>query len=116
MHSVQGDQLPDKELNEEELEVYGVDWQGLCDEQLLQAQRQNNPAYEEGFSWVGQNGPPAHFNEVSVELPTGHLMEHEILALDHAIEYWYQFLDDASRRNIWAQGLGFARVTQGNIF
>ena len=47
---------------------------------------------------------------------TGHLMEQEILALEHGIEHWYQFSDDASRRNIGAQGLGVARVMQGNIF
>ena len=74
------------------------------------------PAYKKGSSWVGQNGLPAHINEVTVELPTSHLMEHEILALDHATEHWYQFLDDASRRNIWAQGLGVARAMQGHIF
>ena len=118
VHNVQGDQLPDKELSEEELEVYGVDWQGLCDEQLLWAQKQNNPGYEEGSSWVGWNGPPppAHLNEVTMEPLTGHLMEQEILALEHGIEHWYQFSDDASRRNIGAQGLGVARVMQGNIF
>ena len=51
-----------------------------------------------------------------MELPTGHLVEHNILALDHAVKHWYQISDDASRRNIWAQGLGFAGVMQGNIF
>ena len=71
VHGIQGDQLPNEELGEEELEVYGVEWQGLHDEQLLQAQRQNNPAYEEGSSWVGQNALPAHLNEVPVELPEG---------------------------------------------
>ena len=142
MHSVWGNQLPDEELTEEELEVYGVentweglrdempeivraeekawakmaweliykwratlngnyppkpglgplallclltpslnppcysvDWQGLYDDQLLQAQRQNNPVDEEGSSWVGQSRPPPHLNEVSVEPPTGHFYQ-----------------------------------------
>ena len=107
---VQGNQLSDEELTEEELEVYGVDWQGLHDNQLLQAQRQNNPVDEEGSSWVGWSGPPLHLNEVSVEPPTGHFMEHEILTLNHAVEHLYQFLDDDSRRTIWAQGLGHVRA------
>ena len=68
------------------------------------------PAYKKRSSWVGWNGLPAHINEVTVEPLTSHLMEHEILALDHAIGHWYQFLDDASRRNIWAQGLGVVRA------
>ncbi|EPQ50124.1 hypothetical protein GLOTRDRAFT_67157, partial [Gloeophyllum trabeum ATCC 11539] len=28
VHGVRGDQLPEENLNEEELEVYGVDWEG----------------------------------------------------------------------------------------
>ena len=42
VHGVRGDQLPEEELSEEELEVYGVDWEGLLDEWLLQSQRANN--------------------------------------------------------------------------
>ena len=29
VHGVCGDQLPEDELHEDELEVYGVDWEGL---------------------------------------------------------------------------------------
>ena len=116
MHGVQGSQLPNEEFTEEELEFYGVDWEGLHDNQLLQAQGQNNPMNKEGSSWVGRSGLPPHLNEVSVEPPTGLLTEHNILALDHAVKQLYQFLDDDSRRNIWAQGLGHARVLQGTLF
>jgi len=35
VHGVRGDRLPEGELNEEELEVYGVDWEALRDEDLL---------------------------------------------------------------------------------
>ena len=35
VHSICGNQLPEEYLTEEELEVYGVDWEGLHDEQLL---------------------------------------------------------------------------------
>ena len=38
VHSVRGDQLPEEELNEAELEVYGVDWEALRDKWLLQSQ------------------------------------------------------------------------------
>src|SRR6202050_19966 len=46
VHGVRGDQLPDKDLSEEELEVYGVDWEGLHDEWLLNSQQANNPISE----------------------------------------------------------------------
>jgi len=49
VHGVRGDQLPDEQLNDEELEVYGVDWEGLHDETLLQSQRRNNTT-NEGWS------------------------------------------------------------------
>ena len=29
VHGVCGDQFPDEQLNDEELEVYGVDWEGF---------------------------------------------------------------------------------------
>ena len=64
VHGVWGDQLPEDELSEEELEVNGVDWEGLQDDQLLWSQRENNSTDEGWSSWVGQQGPPAHLNEV----------------------------------------------------
>ena len=117
IHGVRGDQLPnEEELSVEELEVYGVDWAGLRDDQLLRARRQNNPVDEEGSSWVGRSGPPAHLNEVAVESPTGELTQNEILYLDNAVEGWYQFADDASRTSLWVQGLGHARVMREDLF
>ena len=93
VHGVQRYQLPEDELDEEELEVYGVDWEGLYDDQLLQSQKENNSADEGWSSWVGQQGPPAHLNEVSVDPPTHNLTP-----------------DDASRVYLWVQGLGCARA------
>ena len=88
VHGVRGDQLP-----EEELEVYGVNWEDLHDDQLLQSLRENNSRDEGWSSWVGQQGPPAHLNEVSVDPPTHNLTP-----------------DDASRVYLWVQGLGCARA------
>ena len=117
VHGVRGDQLPDEEeLSTEELEVYGVDWEGLGDDELLRARRQNNPVDEEGSSWVGRSGPPAHLNEVSVESPPGDLTQHEISSLDNAVEGWYEFTDDSSRISLWVQGLSCARATRGDLF
>ncbi|KAJ7030895.1 hypothetical protein C8F04DRAFT_1112240 [Mycena alexandri] len=59
------------DINNEELEVYGVDWEGLHDDTLLHSQHENN-AEETGWtSWLGRVGPPEHLNEVPVESPQG---------------------------------------------
>ncbi|KAJ7830386.1 hypothetical protein B0H13DRAFT_2240639 [Mycena leptocephala] len=55
-NGVRGDQLPAEEenLSEEELEVYGIDWQGLHDDNLLQSQAQNNSTAEGSSSWIAR--------------------------------------------------------------
>ncbi|KAJ7867303.1 hypothetical protein B0H13DRAFT_2236738 [Mycena leptocephala] len=68
VHGVRGHALPG-ELPEEELEVYGVDWEGLHDEVLLDSQRNNNSSEDGWTSWLGRSGPPEHLNEVPVEPP-----------------------------------------------
>jgi hypothetical protein len=73
VHGVRGHQLPE-ELSNEELEVYGIDWEALHEERILQSQRSNNSASEGGSSWIGQSGPPEHLNEVSVNPPSTVLM------------------------------------------
>ncbi|KAJ7026741.1 hypothetical protein C8F04DRAFT_1238490 [Mycena alexandri] len=70
VHGAHGHALA-ADLSEEELEVYGVNWEGLHDDTLLQSQRENN-AEETGWtSWLGRVGPPEHLNEVPVESPQG---------------------------------------------
>ncbi|KAJ7120403.1 hypothetical protein C8R44DRAFT_623637 [Mycena epipterygia] len=70
VHGARGHALVD-ELPEEELEVYGVNWEGLHDDALLQSQRNNNRAESGWNSWIGRTGPPEHLNEVPIESPTG---------------------------------------------
>ena len=38
VHGICGDQLPEEVMSDEDLEVYGVDWEGLHDEQLLRSE------------------------------------------------------------------------------
>ncbi|KAJ7633530.1 hypothetical protein DFH06DRAFT_1272399 [Mycena polygramma] len=73
-NGVRGNQLPAEEvLSEEELEVYGIDWAGLRDDDLLASQRTNNPMGEGASSWVGRVGPPplGDLSSVVVEPPAG---------------------------------------------
>ncbi|KAJ7846578.1 hypothetical protein B0H14DRAFT_3086265 [Mycena olivaceomarginata] len=78
VNGVHSDQLPPKEenLNEEELEVYGIDWQGLC----------NNGS----SSWVGRTGPPPDLSQVAVQLPTGTLTEEEVTELYSLFSHLWQ--------------------------
>ena len=46
VHGLRGAQLPSDVLSEEEIELYGVDWEGLHDEGLLQSRQSNNPESE----------------------------------------------------------------------
>ncbi|KAJ7589913.1 hypothetical protein C8J56DRAFT_1139619 [Mycena floridula] len=67
IHGVRGHQL---DMTDDELEVYGIDWEGLNLDRVRESQMANNPQGEDSTSWVGQTGPPAHLNEVLVEPPT----------------------------------------------
>ncbi|KAF8208063.1 hypothetical protein K438DRAFT_1574451 [Mycena galopus ATCC 62051] len=59
VNGVRGNQLPEEEpLSEEELEVYGIDWSGLREDDLLASQQANNPIGEGATSWIGRVGPP----------------------------------------------------------
>ncbi|KAJ7035753.1 hypothetical protein C8F04DRAFT_1210195 [Mycena alexandri] len=59
VNGVRGNQLPaEEEMDEEELEVYGIDWAGLQDDTLLASQWANNSMGEGATSWVGRVGPP----------------------------------------------------------
>ncbi|KAJ6456206.1 hypothetical protein C8R45DRAFT_943862 [Mycena sanguinolenta] len=52
VNGVHGEQLlPEEEdLGDEELEVYGIDWQGLQEDRLYESQAQNNPTSKESSS------------------------------------------------------------------
>ena len=71
VHGVRGDQLPqdaNPSLTEEEIEVYGIDWAALQDDHILRSVRAHS-SNEGSTLWVGNNGPPAHLNEVSLDGP-----------------------------------------------
>jgi hypothetical protein len=51
VYGIWGFQLPENiPMSNEELEVYGVDWEGLHDIHLLQSQQQNNDPQKGGLS------------------------------------------------------------------
>lgn len=68
VHGVRGDPLNDA-MGDEELEVYGVDWEALRDDSVRAMHAANNPITEGWTSWIGRSGPPEHLNEVVLEAP-----------------------------------------------
>ena len=62
VHGVQGYGRPvpedDVPMNNEELKLFDVDWEGLWDDNFLQARDANNAASEGADTWLGRNPPP----------------------------------------------------------
>jgi hypothetical protein len=116
VHGVWGDQLPNDDMTDEELEVFGVDWEALCDETPLHSQQTNNADAEGWTSWVGQIGPPANLSEVSVESPTGPMQAAEVQVLLHNLQAWIGSPNDADRVTLWTHGLAFAHILYPHLF
>lgn len=116
VHGIRGHQLPPDDLSEEELEVDGVDWEGLYDERLLQSQRGNNLVGEGSSSWVGRTGPPEHLNEVPVHPPTGLFTQDELQVLDDALQPWWGSPDETDIVTLWTQALGIVQTMRSGVF
>lgn len=115
VHGARGHALPE-DLSEDELEVYGVDWEGLHDEALLNSQRNNNTTEDGWTSWVGCVGPPEHLNEVPVESPQGPFEPRELAMLDHAVAPWRGLASDADIVEMWNNALAYCRTLNSNVF
>ncbi|KAJ6467427.1 hypothetical protein C8R45DRAFT_838548 [Mycena sanguinolenta] len=115
VHGIRGHALSE-DLPEDELEVYGVDWEGLHDEVLLDSQRNNNSAEDGWTSWLSRSGPPEHLNEVPVEPPQGPFWAHELELLSTAIAPWQGRASDADIVELWNNALAYCRTLNGNIF
>jgi hypothetical protein len=113
VHGVRGDELPDDVVtSEEELEVYGVDWEALQDDTVLQSQRNNNSDHEEWTSWVGRTGPPTNLSDVPVNPPSGpSLQQQELELFRQTMASWmHSGSGEADIITLWTRGLGCARA------
>ncbi|KAL0069944.1 hypothetical protein AAF712_002839 [Marasmius tenuissimus] len=112
---IRGDSLRNYPMSEEELEVFGVDWEGLHDDALLKSLRGNYN--DEGTtSWIGQRGPPPELSEVVVDPPPCSLSEHEVhLLLERVSELpKTPHKDDVHR--LWVTALVYARQLRADLF
>ncbi|KAJ7431755.1 hypothetical protein FB451DRAFT_1066435 [Mycena latifolia] len=125
VHGVRGSELPAEgvlpaedaaPMSEEDMEVFGVDWEALRDDNVLESREENNPADEGSTSWLGRRGPPASLNEIAVEPPTGPFSEFEMQELEAALLPLAGAVDDVGIANLWTAGLALARHMRGDLF
>ena len=116
-NGIQGDILSnDPPLKE--IEVFGIDWEGLQDKQLLASIYDRNNVQTEGFdSWVGQVSPPPHLNEVHLDAPPqGSFTAREVETVDNAVAHYSGQGDDNSIIGAWRAGLVAAQMMRPNFF
>ncbi|KAF8180323.1 hypothetical protein K438DRAFT_2171971, partial [Mycena galopus ATCC 62051] len=115
VHGARGHALPE-DFTEDELEVYGVDWEGLHDEALLNSQQNNNTTEDGWSSWLDRVGPPEHLNEVPVEAPATPLQPHDLAILDQIVEPWRGLGSDAEIVDLWNNALAYCSTLNGASF
>jgi hypothetical protein len=114
VHGVRSTPL-DENLSPEELEVYGVDWEGLQDEAILHSRDSNNVQDEAGTSWVGRVGPPSDLGGVILDEPNVQLEDNELAQFHEMIDWSGGVeIEDVARR--WMSGLVAARHVFGAEF
>ncbi|KAJ3968455.1 hypothetical protein EV361DRAFT_1027977 [Lentinula raphanica] len=114
---MRGDSLDQFSMSEEELEVFGVDWEGLQDEVLLRSLRQNYANEQESSTWLGQRGPPERFNEVEVEPPPGAMTADEARLMDEVLRSVpLEHSEERNVVNIWRAALVYARSFHPHSF
>ncbi|TBU51966.1 hypothetical protein BD310DRAFT_833201 [Dichomitus squalens] len=108
IHGVRGDAPADIINSDEELEVYGLDWEALQEDDLRTSHATNNPLSEGWSSWLGRTGPPEHLNEVNVESPQiGNQEGFLLLALSHTLPplRYTGYVTQEQLMNRWVVGL-----------
>ena len=116
VHGIRGDALPSDDMSQEELEVFGVDWEALRDENVLRSQRDNNDLQEQPDTWLGRVGPPPNLNEVQVNAPMAPLTLEEIQNIDSTASAWVGLGDDHSITQTWIYGLATAHNLRPDLF
>lgn len=112
---MRGDSVDQFSMSDDELEVFGVDWEGLQDETLLRALRRNY-ANEEGSTWHGRQGPSPVLHEVRVDPPSGPLTTTQIRELDTVIQSIPRTSEQGDVMNLWVTALAHVRMLYPHRF
>ncbi|KAJ3969612.1 hypothetical protein EV361DRAFT_803544 [Lentinula raphanica] len=95
-NGIRGGSLDEVTMTNEELEMFGVDWEGLRDDNLLTLLRRNYE-HEGSGSWLGQRGPPPELNRVVVDPPTSLFTPEQLAFMDEQLSRFEQPLIDFER-------------------
>ncbi|KAJ3902573.1 hypothetical protein F5879DRAFT_805174 [Lentinula edodes] len=115
VNGVRGDNLDQFAMTDEELEVFGVDWEGLQDETLLRTLR-TNYAREGSGSWLGHRGPPPDLNEVAVSPPSTLLTQEQIALLDQQLHQHIRLPREQEVVQLWIDALAISRTMYPDEF
>ncbi|KAJ8076537.1 hypothetical protein AAF712_007836 [Marasmius tenuissimus] len=110
-----GTSLQNHPLSEEELEVFGIDWEGLHDDVLLKSLR-GNYSSDGVTSWIGQRGPPPELSEVVVEPPPCSLSEEEVCSLLIHVSGLPKTPHKEDVHRLWIAALVYARQLRSDLF
>ncbi|EIN10148.1 hypothetical protein PUNSTDRAFT_64860 [Punctularia strigosozonata HHB-11173 SS5] len=104
-------------MADEDLEAFGVDWEALREDHVLRSLARNGrDQQEDSTTWAGQQGPPAHLNEVPLEAPDGPMTAADIIQFNAVMQSWILSSADTTIANVWVYGLAAARLIAGNVF
>lgn len=114
VHGLRGDSL-EQHLTDEELELFGVDWDAYQEDAVLR-QLRNNYKNEGTSSWLRNRGPPPDLHEVRVTAPSAVLSQEQVDFLDVAVEGIRRSSTTNDVYTLWTQALVVARMLQPNDF
>ncbi|KAJ3817840.1 hypothetical protein F5880DRAFT_1492290 [Lentinula raphanica] len=116
VHGLRGNSLDNFSMSDRELEDFGIDWEDLEDEDLLESLRHNYAHEENTNTWLGQHGPPPILNEVQVDPPVGTMTIEEIQVLDSLLQPISRDSSTDAVANLWCTALAHARAQYPNSF
>ncbi|KAJ3872646.1 hypothetical protein F5051DRAFT_338978 [Lentinula edodes] len=115
VNGIRGEDLGQFAMTDEELEVFGVDWEGLQDETLLRTLR-SHYADEGSGSWLGRRGPPPNLNEVAVDPPSALLTPEQVTFLDQQLQHYIRLPREQEVVKLWIDALAIAATMYPNEF
>ncbi|KAJ3730810.1 hypothetical protein C8R42DRAFT_568837 [Lentinula raphanica] len=116
VHGLRGNSLNEFSMSDQELEDFGIDWEALEDEDLLESLRNNYPHEDTASTWLGRQGPPPNLNEVQVDPPVGSMTTEEIQILDSLLQPISRDPGTDAVVNLWCTALAHARAQCPNNF
>ncbi|KAE9383831.1 hypothetical protein BT96DRAFT_960972 [Gymnopus androsaceus JB14] len=114
VHGLRGDSL-DEHLTDEELELFGIDWDAYQEDAVLR-QLHSNYANESTSSWLQRQGPPSELSEVIVTTPYAVLSLDQTEFLDTAVAGVPRSSSAVNVFTLWTQALVIARILQPDHF